>query len=98
MSEVSRSPYKKAILFEQLQNVQSNVFPAADPFVAHLASPIATEKPVQTHKIFLAIGAVLALHYGIFYLAEHLPTPPLIVKKPEPIAIAIENPRKSRLR
>lgn len=90
MSEVSRSPYKKAILFEQLQNVQSNVFQAVDPFVAHLASPIAAEKPVQTHKIFWAIGAVLALHYGIFYLAEHLPTPPLVVKEPEPIAIEIQ--------
>jgi len=94
MSEVSRSPYKKAILFEQLQNVQSNVFHAVDPFVAHLASPVAAEKPVQTHKIFWAIGAVLALHYGIFYLAEHLPTPPLVVKKPEPIAIVIEKPKE----
>lgn len=96
MSEVSRSPYKKAILFEQLQNVQSNVFHAVDPypFAANLANSISAEKPVQTNKIFWAIAAVLALHYGIFYLAKHLPTPPLIVKKPEPIAVVIEKPKE----
>ncbi|CAB1214253.1 energy transducer TonB [Acinetobacter bouvetii] len=94
MTEVNRSPYKKAILFEQLQNVQSNIFAAADPFGSHFTSPIAAEKKVQTSNIFLAIGAVLALHYGIFYVAEHLPTPPLIVKKPAPIAIEIEKPKE----
>ncbi|AUX87512.1 energy transducer TonB [Acinetobacter sp. ACNIH2] len=98
MSEVSRSPYKKAILFEQLQNVQSNVFHAVDPypFAANLANSISAEKPVQTNNIFWAIAAVLSLHYGIFYLAKHLPTPPLIVKKPEPIAVVIEKPKEEQ--
>ncbi len=94
MSEVSRSPYQKAILFEQLQNVQSNVFPVTDPFAAQLVAPVVAEKPVHIHKLFWAIGTVLALHYGIFYLTEHLPTVPLEVKKPEPIMIAIEKPKE----
>lgn len=94
MNEVSRSPYKKAILFEQLQNVQSNELFAVDPFTANLTSPIAAKKTVQTHNIFWAIGAVLALHYSIFYLSEYFPTPSLTVKKPEPIAIVIEKPKE----
>lgn len=94
MSEVSRSPYRKAILFEQLQNVQTNVMSATDPFAAQLASPIAKEKSIQSKNIFWAIGAVLALHYGILYVAEHLPTPALIVKKPEPISIEITKPKE----
>lgn len=76
MSEVSRSPYKKAILFEQLQNVQSNVFHAVDPFVAHLASPITAEKPVQTHKIFWAIGLFWRYITAFFILQSIFQHPP----------------------
>lgn len=94
MSQFSYSPYKKAILFEKIEYFNSNKNQVADPFHADLTESTSVRKQYGTGKLLLAIGTVLAVHYGIFYIAHALPTPTLIIQKPEPVVIEIIKPKE----
>lgn len=93
MNQSSHSPYKKAILFEQLAYTTAQAVQTLDPFAAHLERALPTSELQGSNKLLLALGAVLAVHFGVFYAAKHLPTPVLLLKKPEPVAVEIVPPK-----
>lgn len=93
MNQSSYSPYKKAILFEQLADVPTQAVQKLDPFAAHLQCALPISKLQGSKKMLLALGAVLAVHFGVFYVAKHLPTSALLLKKTEPVAVEIVPPK-----
>lgn len=95
MSQINYSPYKKAILFEKIESLNSNKDQVVDPFNNHWANHTSLNQNKWKNQFLLAIGAVIIMHYSIFHIAQSFPTPPLIIKKPEPVIVEILKPKEA---
>ncbi|GAA5013082.1 hypothetical protein GCM10023206_22340 [Acinetobacter puyangensis] len=97
MSEFGQSPYKRALLFEQLAHGSSHSAALAiDPFVGQHAN----HQPPHSQwgkKLLLATGVVAVLHFTVWYVAKQLPTPALPEQKPEPVVIEIIKPEPPKV-